>query len=44
MKDYKVAVFEEKLSFGGGIGGGGMLLPRVVVQEPANEILELRYA
>jgi len=29
MKDYKVAVFEKKLSFGRGIGGGGgMLLPR----------------
>jgi len=40
MKSFKVIVFEKKLSFGGGIGGGGMLLPRVVVQEPANEILE----
>ncbi len=40
MKGFIVVVFEKKLSFGGGIGGGGMLLPRVVVQKPANEILE----
>jgi thiamine thiazole synthase len=35
----KTVVFERRLSFGGGIGGGGMLLPRVVVQEPADRIL-----
>jgi len=40
MKGFKVVIFEKKLSFSGGIGGGGMLLPRVIVQEPANEILE----
>lgn len=35
----KTVVFERKLSFGGGIGGGGMLFPKVVVQKPADEIL-----
>jgi len=35
----KTAVFERRLSFGGGIGGGGMQLPFVVVQSPADEIL-----
>ncbi len=34
-----VAIFERRLSFGGGIGGGGMLLPKVVVEPPADEIL-----
>ncbi|MCD6510004.1 MAG: thiazole biosynthesis protein [Thermoprotei archaeon] len=36
---FKTLVFERRLSFGGGIGGGGMLLPRIVVEEPAHEIL-----
>jgi thiamine thiazole synthase len=36
----KTCIIERRLSFGGGIGGGGMLFPRVIVQEPAQEILE----
>ena len=32
-------VFERRLSFGGGIGGGGMQLHKVVVQSPADKIL-----
>jgi len=36
----KVVVFERRLSFGGGIGGGGMLLHKLVIQYPANKILE----
>jgi len=35
----KTVVFERKLSFGGGIGGGGMQLHKVVVQSPADKIL-----
>ncbi|MCS7097752.1 MAG: sulfide-dependent adenosine diphosphate thiazole synthase [Candidatus Methanomethyliaceae archaeon] len=35
----KTVVMERRLSFGGGMGGGGMLFPRIVVQEPAHEIL-----
>ena len=35
----KTVIFERKLSFGGGIGGGGMLLHKIVVQSPAHEIL-----
>ena len=35
----KTVVFERRLSFGGGIGGGGMRLPMLVVQSPADEIL-----
>lgn len=35
----KTVVFERNLSFGGGTGGGGMLMPRVVVQKPADGIL-----
>ncbi len=38
--DIKVAIFEEKLSIGGGIWGGGMGFNKVVVQEEAREILE----
>ena len=34
----RTVVFERKLSFGGGIGGGGMLFHKVV-EEPAQEIL-----
>jgi thiamine thiazole synthase len=36
----KVAVFERKLSVGGGMWGGGMLYPRIVVQDEAAPILE----
>jgi len=35
----KVVLFERRLSFGGGIGGGGMLFHKVVVQAPADDIL-----
>ncbi|MDI9619426.1 MAG: sulfide-dependent adenosine diphosphate thiazole synthase [Candidatus Nezhaarchaeota archaeon] len=35
----KVVLFERRLSFGGGIGGGGMLFHKVVLGEPADEIL-----
>ncbi len=37
---YKVAIFERKLSVGGGIWGGGMLFNEIVVQEEAKRILE----
>lgn len=33
-----VVVFERRLSFGGGIGGGGMLLPALVIEHPADAI------
>ncbi len=36
----KTLVVERRLSFGGGIGGGGILLPAIVVEEPANKILD----
>jgi thiamine thiazole synthase len=36
----KTVVFERKLSFGGGIGGGGMLFHKLVVQSPADKILK----
>ncbi len=36
---FKTVVFERRLSFGGGIGGGGMTFHRVAVQRPADEIL-----
>jgi len=35
-----VALFEKKLSIGGGMWGGGMLYPRIVVQDDAKFILE----
>jgi len=35
----KTVIFERKLSFGGGIGGGGMQFHKVVVQTPADKIL-----
>ena len=35
----KTLVLERRLSIGGGMGGGGMLLPRVVVEKPADRIL-----
>ncbi|MEW6719738.1 MAG: sulfide-dependent adenosine diphosphate thiazole synthase, partial [Thermodesulfobacteriota bacterium] len=37
----KVAVFERKLSIGGGMWGGGMMFNEIVVQEEAKEILDL---
>ncbi|MDI6642732.1 MAG: sulfide-dependent adenosine diphosphate thiazole synthase [Candidatus Hodarchaeaceae archaeon] len=36
----KVAVFERELHVGGGMWGGGILFPRVVIQDPAKRILE----
>ncbi len=36
----KTLVIERRLSFGGGIGGGGMLIPAVVVQKKLRDILE----
>uniref|UniRef100_A0A7C4BC28 Thiamine thiazole synthase n=1 Tax=Ignisphaera aggregans TaxID=334771 RepID=A0A7C4BC28_9CREN len=38
-KGFNVVVFERRLSFGGGIGGGGMLFHKVVVEELATPIL-----
>ncbi|MEA3254654.1 MAG: sulfide-dependent adenosine diphosphate thiazole synthase [Candidatus Altiarchaeota archaeon] len=38
--DAKVALFERKLSVGGGMWGGGMLFPRIVVEEDAVSLLE----
>jgi thiamine thiazole synthase len=39
-KKIKVALFERKLSLGGGIWGGGMMFPRITIQEEAKFILE----
>ena len=36
----KVAVFEQNLHVGGGMWGGGILFPRIVIQEEARSILE----
>lgn len=35
----KVAVFERNLHVGGGMWGGGMLLPRIIIQEDAAEMV-----
>ncbi|MCP8310647.1 MAG: sulfide-dependent adenosine diphosphate thiazole synthase [Candidatus Methylarchaceae archaeon HK02M1] len=35
----KTLVLERRLSFGGGIGGGGMGLHKLVIEQPADEIL-----
>ena len=37
----KVAVFERKLSIGGGMWGGGMMFNEIVVQEEGKEILDV---
>ena len=37
----KVAIFERKLSIGGGMWGGGMLFNEIVVQEEGKEILDM---
>jgi thiazole biosynthesis enzyme len=37
----KVAIFERKLSIGGGMWGGGMMFNEIVVQEEAREILDM---
>lgn len=39
-KGLKVAIYEKRLSFGGGIGGGGNMIPKIVVQEEARSILD----
>ncbi|RKQ84269.1 sulfide-dependent adenosine diphosphate thiazole synthase [Brockia lithotrophica] len=39
-RGYRVAVFEKRLSVGGGLWGGGMLMNRIVVQESARPVLE----
>lgn len=36
----KVALFERKLSIGGGLWGGGMMLNEIVVQEAGKEVLD----
>ena len=36
----KVAIIEKKLSVGGGMWGGGMMFPRIVVQEEAKRLLD----
>ncbi|MFQ5998176.1 MAG: sulfide-dependent adenosine diphosphate thiazole synthase [Candidatus Bathyarchaeia archaeon] len=36
---FKTVIFERRLSFGGGIGGGGMMFHKLVIQSPADEIL-----
>lgn len=46
-KGYRIVVFERRLSFGGGIGGGGMLFHKIVVEESAKSILDdfkIRYS
>ncbi len=35
----KTVLIERRLSFGGGIGGGGMLLPSIVIESPAAELI-----
>ncbi len=37
---FKTVIFEENLSVGGGMWGGGMMFPRIVVQEEAKEVLD----
>ncbi|UTB33442.1 MAG: sulfide-dependent adenosine diphosphate thiazole synthase [Methanobacterium sp. ERen5] len=37
---YKVALFEKKLSMGGGMWGGGMMFNKIVVQEESKRILD----
>ena len=37
---FKVALFEKKLSMGGGMWGGGMMFNRIVVQEESKRILD----
>ncbi|MEM3615255.1 MAG: sulfide-dependent adenosine diphosphate thiazole synthase [Candidatus Methanomethylicia archaeon] len=39
-KGLKTTVIERRLSFGGGIGGGGMLLHKVIVEKEAEQILK----
>ncbi len=39
-KGFKTLILERRLSFGGGIGGGGMLFHKIVVEKEAKEILD----
>ncbi|MDD1725114.1 MAG: sulfide-dependent adenosine diphosphate thiazole synthase [Methanospirillum sp.] len=39
-KGYKVGLIEKKLSIGGGMWGGGMMFPRIVVQQEAVRLLD----
>jgi thiamine thiazole synthase len=39
-KGYKVAIFERRLSIGGGIWGGGMMFNKAVVQSTAKKVLD----
>lgn len=39
-KGYKVAIFEKKLSIGGGMWGGGMMFNQIVVQTEGKRILD----
>jgi thiazole biosynthesis enzyme len=39
-KGERCAIFEKKLSIGGGMWGGGMMFPRIVVQEKARRLLD----
>jgi len=39
-KGVKVVIFEQKLSVGGGMWGGGMMFPRIVVQDEAKHVLD----
>lgn len=36
----KTVLFERRLSFGGGMGGGGMQFHKIIVESPAEKILE----
>jgi len=39
-KGYNVAIFERKLSIGGGMWGGGMMFNQIVVQKEAKRVLD----
>jgi sulfide-dependent adenosine diphosphate thiazole synthase len=39
-KEHKVAIFERKLSVGGGMWGGGIMFNKIVVQKKAKSILD----
>jgi sulfide-dependent adenosine diphosphate thiazole synthase len=39
-RGHKVAVFERKLSIGGGMWGGGMMFNEIVIQEAAKHVME----
>ncbi len=40
QRGHKVAIFERKLSIGGGMWGGGMMFNEIVIQEAAKPILD----